>query len=327
MKIFGFSTTEPTAVEVAEQQVAKATERCGRLQGQLAGARSSLTQRKAGAVQAALDHGQDVDEWGDEIASQSATCDALAAALATATVELKAAEQALADAQDVEQRAASVAEIEALQQDMAAPAADLLDALARLLPLARRAGELTLDGKATAAYLQTMELELPQAFATVASGLAQSIESIRSGRGRATLPAAPEAKLVERPAPPVQVGVLPKYSITWTDHAGQTRTSAPFWDQGLPPSTAEKAIAHGIALPSDSAEARKLRPRRQGFAADLSQLVDLDAEHPAPPAPAPERWLRPDPTPRWGDVQRTSGPLSSWIGSQSRPTNGGGETF
>lgn len=322
MKLFSWSD-HPTAVEQATAAVQKAQEKHAALAVQLGDAVRELELLKVDSVEQAMELGHVPDDGGMAIAAAAATVATLEQAVHRASADVAEAQATLVETQDAEQRSASIAEIEALQRDMQAPAADLIDALDRLLPFAKRAGDLSLDGKATSAYLQTMALELPQAFETVSVGLKALVEGIQSGRARARLPEVVGAKPIERPAPPAQVGVLPKYSISWTDHLGQTRTSAPYIDQGLPPETAQKAIAAGIVVASDGDEARKLRPKRSGFAPDLNALVDLDVEHPQPPPPLPERWLRPSPSWKYSDTRQTAAPLAGWIGGPQRPTSGG----
>ena len=322
MKLFGLGS-EPSAVEIAEQQVARAQSKHADLTVQLHDVEKQLIVLRAEAVDHAMECGRLDDDRADAIASAVAGCDTLTQAVARASAELAQAQTELAAEQDRAQRSKSIAEIEALQVAMKEPAAQLVASITKLLPLVKRGAVFSLDLQQVGALMEQWAVDASAAVEIANTGLLQHVQAIQSGQARARLPPAEESKPVARPAPPAQVGVLPKYSISWTDHLGQTRTSAPYIDQGLPPETAQKAIAAGIVVASDSDEARKLRRKRSGFAPDLNALVDLDSEHPQPPPPQPERWMRPGPTATYSDVRQTAGPLTSWTGQQSwmRPTN------
>jgi hypothetical protein len=325
MKLFGVFGAEPTPVEAAEHRVRVMQERRTRLATQVADAQRELTQRKDAATTAALDHGSDIDEHGAEIASQAATCDALTAALDTAQRELTEAQAALAHEQDQAERARSVAEIETLRQDMIAPFEQLIAAIATLLPLAKRGADFNPDVAQVAGLLSQWSIDGPQAARVTTTALDHHAQSIRSGVGRATLPASAEAKPRATSASPVARAAVVKHDVRWSEN-GPTRFCRAFWDAPLPPTLFERAIAHNIAVDASSDDAMKLRRQRLATAnaVDLDRCVDLDVDPPEMPPPRGDVWIHPHGTPKWQPPIQTSAPLTAWVGSRP-PTNGGGD--
>ena len=319
MRLFGLIGSEESPVEAAEQSVRVKQERRDRLVTQLADAQRWLDASRTEAANIALEHGAALlEDQTQNIASQQAGAEALKTALGRAEAELIDAQFKFAHEQDQAERAELVAEIERLQADLKHPTTQLLAIIDDLVPLLKRAANLTPDASGLAGLVEAWHIELPAAFQVLTTALNLHAGGIRDGRVRAQLPSVAETKPAERPAPPPEVSIFPLHDITWVDGRGQQRTGTRYWDQGVPELTAQRAIAAGVVVLSSSDEARKLRSKRGGLGADLDRLVNLDQDNPQPPPAQPERWLNPNPQARWGDAQRTSAPLSSWIG---RPTN------
>ena len=315
MKLFGWSDPDP--VEIARQNVVKAQQKNDGLVTQLQDAEKELASLRAQAVADTMELGH--DPGGLEIAAQAASCETLRAATDRAQGELQEATRAHGREVDQAERSASIAEIEQLQSDLRGPATQLLETVDQLVPLLKRAANLTPDACALAALVELWHIELPQAFQVLQTALQLHAHGIENGRVRARLPEPEQQKPRTAVLPVPEVGVLPLFDVTWVDSRGQQRTSAKFHDIGVSPEVAAKAISAGVALASDSAEARKERVKRGGFGVDYDRLVNLDAGVVEKLPALPERWGRISPTPKWSDARQTSGPLSGWIGGP-RPT-------
>ena len=320
MKLFGvFGTDDATRIIAAEQRVAKAKGKLAALGVQLQDASRELEELRQAAVADAMERGR-LDDSGNDIASASAGVQTLNSAIQKVTTELQAAQAALAAQQDAEARSKSVTEINAIVASIDEPLKRLLAALADLTDAVKRGANVSLDAKQLLGFLELASAELPVASAATVTALEHSAALIEHGSTPARLPV-PETKPPARPAPPPQISCFPLYDVKWIDGAG-LRHAGKYWDIGLAPEVAERAIAHGICVRSDDPQAVKKRKERGSMAADLDRAVDLDQNPPRLPEPLPERWINPHGVPKYSDVRQTAGPLNSWIGRPTHtPTN------
>jgi hypothetical protein len=314
INIFHRAATSP--VEQALQSIDMAMAKCERIRTQLTDTERALGVSK----EAAADHaasGHSLEDWGQDIAAQEAACSALRTALTRAEDEFKQAQAELAHEQDQAQRAESIKQIEQLQEDMAEPTGQLLDAIKRLRPLLSRGASFALDIKQILGLVEQLAIELPGAFELTRAALTQYVESVRSGSARATLPSVEETKPRAPSAPPPEVSAFPLYDCTFVDSRNQQRHSARYWDIGLAPEVFAKAAAAGVVVASDDPQAKKLRKERTGLGVDLDRLVNLDADVVEKPPALPQKWGRVDPLPKWGEGIRTNQSLTSLTGQQS----------
>jgi hypothetical protein len=313
-----FAKATPSAVENAADIVASATATRDRIAGQAREAEARLAAARTAAVDAAAGFGAGLDDAATDVAVQQAAVDALSEARANSERALRAAQTALATATDAEERAKSVGEIEGVIASINAQAGVLLPALAALNASMQRAGEISLDCQQLAAILAVSAREWPAAFEHAVAALKYQASAIESGSVRAELAPAAEA-----PAPrtateaPREVPCFPLHDIRWSAPGSGLRHAGKYWDVGLPPEVAARALLHGICVPSDSDEARKRRKDRGAMSADLDRAVNLDDANPTPPPPLGERYLRAGPTPKWS-LASPAMPIPSWM-RPSRP--------
>ena len=138
MKLFGWGS-ESSPISVAQAVVDRCQRKAADLCLQQQDAQRELAQAKQASIEQAMEYGHLTDD-SLELASHTASVEILAAAVAKASADRADAEQQLAEAKDAEQRSKSVAEVEQLQANWREPADQLTDALAKLVPLARRGG-------------------------------------------------------------------------------------------------------------------------------------------------------------------------------------------
>jgi hypothetical protein len=308
MRLFAREQTQ-TPVEAAEQDVAKARQRCDRLSAELQAAQSQLATSKAAASEAALaGDSNGLADLAEQIATQEAAASALGAALNTASGEVAAAIEQLANVQDAEQRSESIRELQGLVDQIQSAGLPFKAALRDLVGLLNRGGEISADARAVAGLFAQLEVDADQLLNTATVALGIYAKQIEGGTSRATLPRPPPAP-VAIPAPTLS-SVHPLFDVKWTDPSGMLRHAAAGWDIEVPVATAQRAIAAGICVACDDPRAIKARRERGSVNADLDRAVDLDQTNPTPPAPEPERWIRPFAAPKW---QWPTGPSRPWI--------------
>jgi hypothetical protein len=330
MKLFGFSTTDPDPVKQAQSEHDRAKEKRDQLAEQLGGAERGLVEAKQRAADAALDGTLDgLQDLSSDAAIAAATVDALGTAFSQAEAAVRGAQVKLAGELDRLERNKSIAAIETLQRDMAAPFEQLIAAIATLLPLAKQAAAYQLDMQQVAGLLEQWSVDASAACEISKAGLTHHAEGIRSGTVRARLPAPEEAKPRAMSAPPVTRAAVVKHDVRWSEN-GATRYCRAFWDAPLPPILFERAIAHNIAVDASSDEAMKLRRQRiaTANAVDLDRCVNLDVDPPEMPPPRGDVWVNPHGVPKWQPPTSTNAPLSSWTGTSAwikqSPTNSEG---
>jgi hypothetical protein len=295
MKIFARS--EQTPVRSAELALARVQERRNRLATQVAQAQSELAQVKGQAASAALaELALEVSEIASDVATAQATLEALSSALDSATAEVVAAEQTLAHEKDREQRAESIAEVRRLIAEIEACSHPLTTVVAGLVKVLQRAAPITLDARNVCGFFEVVAADLPQMLTNAQQALEYHIHQIESGVARSTLPApeiTPVAVLVATPPNTVSVCLL--FDARWRDPAsGFDRFGSRGWDIDLDHAVAGRAIAAGVAIPSDSGQAKKLRSERGAPAANPDGL-NLDDPAVAKPAPRVEQTINPHP--------------------------------
>ena len=320
MRLFGLlGTDEPSSVTIAERTVTEARAKRDRLQMQLTDAQGELTQRKAGAAAAALDHGQDVDEWGASIAAQAATTDALTAALNVAQHDLADAKAKLAYETDQAQRTKSVAEIRRRVDAIPGLSASVIAELEKLIDAFKPPAE-AYDVCTVYEWLRSAARDVPAMVEHGAKKLNDHARLIEAGGGRATLPATlkdPEVP-VATSAPALRTICL-LHSARWTcPHSGLTRWGARGWDCELLNATAQRAIDRGLGIPEFAEQAMQLRRERGAPPIGSVDVPNLDDENVAPPAPPPEKWIGPSGIVRYEQPIKTSATLSSWTGAQTQ---------
>ena len=292
MKLFS-ATRELTPVEAAAAALEQCVTKRDRLAGQVAGAQSQLVQIKEQAASAALcERAIEVEEIAADVATAQATYEALTTALGAADGEVHQAEQALAVERDRAQRAASVAELTALINEIEAAALPFGDALADLLSPLRKAAEFSHDVKASCGFVELLQSDMPQMLENAVVALGIAARNIELGSAPARLPR-PAPTPVARSAPAPTTSVFPLSDIKWTDAEGMSRHAARGWDAPLPIATAQRALVAGILVPADSPQAVQGRKERGSVHADLERAVDLDQANPTPPPPPAERLINP----------------------------------
>jgi hypothetical protein len=306
MKLFG-TTREQTPVEQAQAALDQCVTKRDRLAGQVEQAQSELARIKQQAADAALREAPlEVAEIAADVAQYAAAVEALEHALGAADGEVHQAEQVLAVERDREQRAASVAELTALINEIEAAALPFGDALADLLAPLRKAAEFSHDVKASCGFVELLQSDMPQMLENAVVALGNYARNIELGSAPARLPR-PAPTPVAISAPPATRSIMPIFDLCWTDNAGQQRHAAKHWDIGLPVILAERAIRCGIAYPSEDQRATTLRRERAGGPVpNFDRLVNLDEVDPQPPSPPAERLINPHLT-QWqmpGDTPR-----------------------
>src|SRR6478752_3857702 len=128
-------------VEAAQAAVETATAKCERIRTQLTDTERELVASKEAAADHAAE-GHSLDDWAHDIASSEAACSALRTALERTAGELKEAQAALAEAQDAEHRAKSVATINGIVQGVDQKQQAFLSALADLVSVLKPAADI-----------------------------------------------------------------------------------------------------------------------------------------------------------------------------------------
>jgi hypothetical protein len=292
MKLFGQRAF--TAVEQAQAALEQCVTKRERIAAQFAQSQAELASVKGAAADAALrESALEVSEIAGDVAQCAAAVEALEHALGTADAEVVKAEQALAVERDREQRAASVAELTALIDQIEASSLPFGDALADLLAPLRKAAEISHDVKASCGFVELLQSDMPQMLENATSALGLYARNIELGSAPARLPRPAPTPVAISASPPPTTSVFPLFDIRWTDHAGAIRYAARGWDAPLPIATAQRALVAGIVVAGDSPQAVQGRKERGSVHADLDRAVDLDQANPTPPPPPPERWINP----------------------------------
>jgi hypothetical protein len=292
MKLFAREQT-PTPVEAGEQDVGKASQRCDRLSAELQVAESELAASKAAASEAALNgNSNGLTDLAEQIATREAATSALRVALNTADAKLQRAQASLDHERDVEQRAQSIATLRALIGEIEACSHPLTTAVADLVKVLQRAAPITYDCRNVAGFFEVVAGDLPLMVSNAQQALEYHIHQISSGVARATLPAAEITPVaISTQTPPDTVSVCLLYDGRWRDPAsGLERHAAKGWDVGLVPEIAARVIAAGVAVPSDSGQAKILR-RERASPVPNPDAIDLDDPAVAPPSPPAERTI------------------------------------
>lgn len=97
------------------------------------------------------------------------------------------------------------------------------------------------------------------------------------------------------PRPPTR-RIFPLKNLKYRDHNGNVVTTAQHWDFDAPIDVADRALARGLAIASDSDQARRLRFQRGAFGAAAVDCHDLDDEtapEPKPVARLPADMIQP----------------------------------
>jgi hypothetical protein len=284
---------EFTPVEQAQAALVTTQERRDRIATQLTQSQAELSKIKSDAASAALREAPlEVAEISADVAQCAAAVEALEHALGAADGEVHQAEQALAVERDREQRAASVAELTALINEIEAAALPFGDALADLLSPLREAAEVSHDVKASCGFVELLQSDMPQMLENAVVALGIAARNIELGSAPARLPR-PAPTPVARSAPAPTTSVFPLSDIKWTDAEGMPRHAARGWDAPLPIVTAQRALVAGIVVAADSPQAIQGRKERGSVHADLDRAVDLDQTNPTPPPPPAERLINP----------------------------------
>jgi hypothetical protein len=298
MKLWPF--TELTPVKAAITARDTAVTKHDRLVTQLTQTQAELAKVKADAADAALrESAIEVFEISGEVGQCTAAVEALNSAVATANSEVAAAERLLASARDAELRAASVAELTGLIDQIEAVSLPFRDALSDLLVPLQRGGQLNHDVRAATGFFEILQADVGLMLGNATTALGIYAKQIEGGAAPAALPKPAPTPVATYAPPPTTTAVLPLYDIRWRDHTGTVRYVASGWDCSLPPTLAQRSITSGICVACDDPRAVKARRERGSVNCDPDRCVDLDCANPVPPPPPIERWMRPFAEPKW----------------------------
>jgi hypothetical protein len=284
---------ELTPVEQAQAVLVTTQERRERIATQLTQSQAELSKIKSDAASAALREAPlEVAEISADVAQCAAAVEALEHALGAADGEVAAARQALAAAQDAEQRLESVRVIADIIQAINAAAPTISTGVADLIAALGRASPFSLDARQVLGVFEQLQSDLSVLVNTAVKALDHHAKQVGAGLGRPTLPRPqPAPTPVARSMPPDTVSLCLLYDGRWRDPAsGLERHAAKGWDIGLTPDIARRVIAAGVAVPSDSAQAKILR-RERASPAPNADAIDLDDPNVAPPGPPKERMI------------------------------------
>jgi hypothetical protein len=266
--------------EKIETELTALRERAEKLRARHAAADAALLDAKANLQRHHLEAPDDADDkvrvkLEAQVAASVVTRNGYADALTDLQAKIADAERKLVDERSA---AARKAASEKLTRD--------LDAVEQALPAYLEAGRKFADAldaihhhyetAQMAAFIRSTSSQVEVAHAFATQELRGMVKAVAEGSAPIPAPKPTPAPVVVEQKPPTQTVFMLK-SARFTDHDGRRKFAGQWTDQALPAPIAERALRHGIAVPTThQMRATHLGMRGSDYVADGPDVLDLD---------------------------------------------------